>query len=98
VKAIFKYNPFKWKNDGCIYDKIRYEFESTSKKIDFIKQDLAEISMIIDTSDVDLAGVYDIKLAAYANPVLRAEYLIRLTMEVPPPINTGAPLFKGSGL
>ena len=88
-----------WQSEGCIYDTIRYSFETQNPSEDlpvFVTQDQANISISVKSGFEDHHGDYLLKLVGELNPYIKVSYPFKLTMEVDKTPNSDAPRFKGS--
>ena len=57
----FYFKPFVWQSEGCIYDTIRYSFETQNPTEDlpvFVTQDQANISISVKSGFEDHQGDY----------------------------------------
>jgi hypothetical protein len=60
--STYFFTPFQWTTDGCIYDRLDYQFEGVLPYSlpDFIGPNLGNLSFSIMTNNLQLIGLYDI--------------------------------------
>jgi len=92
------FNQFNITTEGCIYDKIIYDFSivGSGGLPSFIVQNRGNISIQISTNKKTFAGVYKLQLTGGVNPDHFVSAPITLTLTPFPYPNTNAPKLTSS--
>ena len=92
-----QFNQFEITSDLCLYDSIKYTFQTSSEGglPYFVQTDVSNLILNISTSNPGFVSSIDMQLVGSLNPYLQATYNFSVNLALFNYPNTEAPYFKG---